>query len=171
MQNFNIATRKLLAPIQEDLTNWISKDFKPELNLQEFQEYLDNEFEHTYDTIPLAITAVALRAARHANNTMQQGGITNEQAAGVMWFFISAWRDFKGPLRLTHFDRMLSPENEAYFEKTISASVFKYLQETAAELLSKTSAVDATTEHWQRIIAGELPFGYKLEASNNTTSV
>lgn len=123
---------------------------------------LFEETQHDYGTVCHAVAALALAGAWYG---CQKEGITGFQAGFVMWDFIREWEfsSNKTGLRLTDFDDMLYPQNESKFEKTISKSTWKALQEEAAKMLKENFAVPAVKTHWQSIVDGKVPFGYKIK--------
>lgn len=119
--------------------------------------------KHDYGTVVDAMAAIAIAALEYAN-TFQ--GITGSQAGFIMWSFIREWKfkSNKCGLKLVDYDKMLYPQYKDYFEKTISAEIFKKLQEVASEKLKDTNHVHpAVIQHWQSIAEGQVPFGYKIK--------
>lgn len=135
--------------------------------LPAFMNHVLNDYCHDYGTIVHAISACALAVARAADKS-EQGSITWFQASCVMWDFISQWSysSNKCGLRIVDYDNMLYPQYEFKFSnKEISQSVWKSLQKQAEELLKaeKAYAHEKVIEHWQSIIGGNVPFGYKVK--------
>lgn len=129
---------------------------------------LDGYF-HTYSTIVDAIGACCIAAAWAADRS-EQGGITGFQAGGVMWYFIRnyMYRGNKVGLRIMNYDDMLYPQYEDKYEKTIPQDIFESLQKAAKENLENLENKDhpvhpEVAAHWQSIVDGEVPFGYKIE--------
>ena len=123
---------------------------------------LFEETQHDYGTVCHAVAALALAGAYYGS---QKEGITGFQAGFVMWDFIREWEfsSNKTGLRLVDFDKMLYPQYESSFEKTISKDTWKALQEEAARNLEENIAGPTVTAHWQSIVDGEIPFGYKIK--------
>jgi len=125
------------------------------------------DFDHGYGTIPRALAAGAVGAA-HALNSAPgaKGGVTGFQAGCVMWDFIDNWGSSgRGPRRLVAYDDMLYPQYADKFKKTISKSIWDYLQEEAKKNLSgeRFNAHENVKAHWESIVDGQVPFGYRVE--------
>ena len=132
--------------------------------LIDFFDHVMRDYKHDYGTICHALAACAIAAAWAANEE-EQGGITGFQAGFVMWDFIRQWEYSynKCGLRIVDYDNMLYPQYEPKFDKTISADVWKALQNRAAELLNDCDhCADSVVEDWRKIAAGKVPFGYKV---------
>ena len=86
-----------------------------------------------------------------------------------MWGFIREWwyRNTKSGLKIIDYDRMLYPQYEDLFEKTIGRDIFEKLQELAKEKLENAGkgyeVHPDVIAHWKSIIDGVVPFGYVLE--------
>jgi hypothetical protein len=126
-----------------------------------FLKELTQNYKYDYGTICHAIIAGALATA-HAINHSEQGGITGYQASSVMWGFMRNWMGERGPQRLLTFNKMLYPQYDKEFQKTITTETWKYLQEQAREKLSEGGACRKVIEHWESIVAGNVPFGYTV---------
>jgi hypothetical protein len=121
-------------------------------------------YRHDYGTIVHAVVAGALVVANVIYKS-EQGSITSFQASAVMWRFIREWTGKKGLLRLLEYDNMLYPQYFIEFEKTITNETWDYLQEMAMENLEKFDEAEAdkrVIKHWQSIVNGDIPFGYKI---------
>lgn len=136
--------------------------------LTSFINHIMNDYEHDYGTICHALSACALAAA-HAANNHPQGGITGFQAGFVMWDFIKQWMysNNKTALRIVDYDKMLYPQYEEQFDKVISKETFESLQKAAQECLDEAKqgqvAHSDVLKHWESIVAGNVPFGYKIK--------
>ena len=134
--------------------------------LPNFINRLLDDYEHDYGTICHALTAGAV-ATLYAMNNHEQGGITGFQAGCIMWGLIRNWTytDNKTSLRITDFDKMLYPQYDDYFEKTLPAITWEALRKEAEVLLENhKNAAPIVIQHWKSIIDGNIPFGYKLES-------
>jgi len=121
------------------------------------------DVEHDYNTIGVAVTAGALAGACAIDHS-PHGGITGFQAGWIAWEFWGQWLHDDKPKRMMHFDQMLYPQYENHFEKTISPSVWAYLQEQAKGFLGKhEDAIGEVIDHWRSIAAGKVPFGYVVK--------
>lgn len=147
---------------------WFANAKKQTLEtLPAFMKHVLNDYCHDYGTICHAISACAIAAAWAADGS-EQGGITGFQAGFVMWDFIRQWRysSNKSALKIIDYDDMLYPQYEYKFtNKEIPQSIWESLKKQAEELLreEKTYAHETVIEHWQRIIDGNVPFGYTVK--------
>lgn len=131
-------------------------------SLPAFMSKLADGYEHDYGTICHALSAAAVGAASALNNSAQ-GGITGFQAGCVMWGFIQTWMNYQDtPLLLMNMNDMLYPQYENKF-RTISAETWGHLQKKAAENLSAIGGHEAVRDHWASIVAGRVPFGFRVE--------
>lgn len=143
-----------------------AKKVTPE-TIGEFVRHLTEDYAHDYGTICHACAAAAV-AACHAVDHSPQGGITGFQAGAIMWEFIEAWNATEnGPKRLVCYQNMLYPQYEDKFQKMITPSTWKYLQEEAQKKIHEASASPVHEDvlaHWKSITAGKIPFGYKEQS-------
>lgn len=133
--------------------------------LPEFLRHLTEDYEHDYGTICHSVAASAIAAA-YAVNNHPKGGITGFQAGAVMWEFIRNWnyKSNKAGLRIVDYDNLLYPQYEDKFENTISQYQWNKLQEQAKlKLIDSPDAAERVLAHWQSIVAGNIPFGFKLK--------
>lgn len=132
--------------------------------LNGFINHIMNDYEHDYGTVCHAFAACAL-ATIHACNETEQGGITGFQSSMVMWEIVRQllYPNNKCGLRMINFDDMLYPQCDYKFDKTINSHSFNTLQNEAKKLLEKDSAHPLVMEHWQSIVDGVVPFGYKIK--------
>lgn len=146
-------------------TQWYKKAKNQTIEtLPAFLKKLTEEYHHDYGTIVHACTAAAI-AAIWSVDASPIGGITGFQAGSIMWQFIKQWNktDNKTGLRLVDFDKMLYPQYDYLFEKTISESTWIALQEQARlNLEEKGIRNSSVVDHWQSIVDGKVPFGYKV---------
>lgn len=144
---------------------WFNQAKNIKLNsLQEFIDHLLNDYEHDYGTICHAIAAGSIATA-WSMNEHEQGGITGFQAWGIMWDFIRHWMyaNNKTGLKLIDYDKMLFPQYEDSFDKTITSDIWKLLQKQAKENLLNKSANSNVIAHWKSIADGNVPFGYAVK--------
>ena len=135
------------------------------ITLKELPKFLNNlmSYKHDYGTICHAITAGGL-ATMHAMDNEPQAGITGFQASCIMWRFITEWMpEYQNtPLRLLNYENLLYPQYEDKFEKIISKDTWEWLQKEAKKKL-KERAHPIVKKHWKNIVAGNIPFGFKVE--------
>lgn len=136
--------------------------------LPQFINHIMNDYDHDYGTICHAIAACSLAAAWAANKH-EQGHITGFQASFVMWDFIKEWMysGNQSGLRIVDYDDMLYPQYKDKFDKIISKETFEGIQKAAQESLEEVKqgreAHPDVIKHWESIVAGNVPFGYKIK--------
>ena len=140
-----------------------AKGIKSIKEFSAFAKELLVDTSHDYGTICHAIGALTI-AAGWMGSYMH--GITGFQAGCVMWDFIRQWeyRRNECGLKIVDYDNMLYPQYQDRFEKTIKPSQFKKMQEVAAKRLEESHlmAHPDVIKHWQSIVDGIVPFGYKV---------
>lgn len=141
-----------------------------EVKYGELQTFIDEMFaeELDYGTVCYAVALAAVAAAWSANKHPTQGGITGSQSGFVLWEFIRGWDQSRiGELgaRLVNYDDMLYPQMGDRFAWTINAEQHEKLQAMAQEKLSGDVEYvhKKVLEHWQSIVDGELPHGFKIK--------
>jgi hypothetical protein len=117
-----------------------------------------------YGESPRAIAQAALAVAWQLAGEF---GITGAQAGYVMFDFLRDWqyRSNKSGLKIVDYDKMLYPQYEHDFEKTIYKYTWEALQNSAKMLLeeNKETANPEVVKHWESIAAGNVPFGYSVK--------
>ncbi len=146
--------------------DWYKERPKTPDELAAFAKRLLTEYHHDYGTICHAAAALALAGCRLINSDQDQGGVTGFQASAIFWEFARGWMpgQFEGPSAKILFMReMLYPQNEKTF-RTISLETFGWIQDQAKRLLQSdgTSAQRDVVAHWQSIVDGAVPFGYRI---------
>lgn len=140
------------------------KDIKSFDDLVAFLQRVKDTCNTGYGTAPRAIAQAALATAWYLSSEF---GITGFQAGCTMWDFIRDWSysDNKCGMRIIDYDNMLFPQYNDKFDKTISKDVFEALQKEAWELYNDEtrSAHPSVIKHWESIIHGKVPFGYKIK--------
>lgn len=138
--------------------------------LPEFINHVMNDYEHDYGTVVHAISACAIAATWAANKEDgARGGITGFQAGFVMWDFVRQfmYNSNKCGLNIIDYDKMLYPQYEDKFQKTINKSTWEALQEQAKENINDVKNHGRTVHpeivlHWKMIADGHVPFGYTV---------
>jgi len=133
-------------------------------SLQGFINHIINDYEHDYGTICHAMSACSI-ATMWAINKTDQGGITGFQAGAIMWEFIKHWNytDNKTGMKMVNYDDMLYPQYDYKFQKTITESIWKSIQDVANNRLKENkTAHPKVIAHWKSIVNGKIPFGYKI---------
>ena len=123
-----------------------------------------SELGHDYGTICHALGAAAVAAAS-AMNHAPCGGITGFQAWFVMWGFVRGWlkNHNKCGMMLVDYDDMLYPQYDYKFDKTITSGTWTEIQAQAqANLDENNGAHPDVIAHWESIVRGKVPFGYKV---------
>lgn len=129
---------------------------------------VENNFHVDYETTPKAIGAVCSTIADYLSNKL---GLTGYQYNVVMWTFICSYMygNIRTGIELVNYDKMLCPDTEEKFNKYISSNTWKNLQKEAQKNLDNyknNKLVHPSLEyvkHWQSIIDGQVPFGYKVK--------
>lgn len=147
---------------------WFAEAKKQTLEtLPAFINHVMNDYVHDYGTVCHAISACAIAAAWAANEEKGAcGGITGFQAGFVMWDFVKQWSytDNKTALKILDYDKMLYPQYEHTFQKTMKEATWKTIQAEAKKMLeSFASAHPDIVSHWKSIADGQIPFGYTIE--------
>ena len=72
--------------------------------------------------------------------------------------------EYRGkPLALIDYTKMLYPQYNYKFEKTISTSTWEYLQKETKKKIEETPDANVNViAHWKSIVNGTIPFGYKI---------
>lgn len=98
-------------------------------SLPSFLNHLMNDYKHDYGTICHALSIGSI-ATMKAMNKCEQGGITGHQAGAIMWENIQNWMtEYRDkPLTLVDYSKMLYPQYDYHFDKTISSSTWEFLQ-------------------------------------------
>lgn len=153
-------------PINEDMhleKEWFQEAKKvTESSLPDFVHSMLFGYKHDYGTMCHAVAACAVAAASAGNHEM---GLSNFQAAFVMWDFIRHWimDGNKCGMRLIDYDNMLYPQYEDKFQKVIDRRTWEAIQKEARVKLSQSdSAAFPVRNHWRQIADGYAPFGYSV---------
>lgn len=146
-----------------DLLKEKRKEIKDLDDLIEFLKYVKENCNYNYGVAPRSIAQAALATAWYLSNEF---GITGFQAGFVMFDFIRDWNfsNNKCGLKIIDYDDMLYPQYYDKFKNTISRETFEELQKEAEENLKNTEyAHPNVVAHWQSIVEGKVPFGYKIK--------
>lgn len=133
--------------------------------LQKFADHLFEDYEHDYGTSLMAVSALVTAAAWYGTNVM---GLTALQATFIKWNFMAnfEFQNNKCGLKLMDFDNMLYPWFDYKFDNVIPEERFKKLQEQAKlkmDSTDKDSVNEEVWNHWESIVNGQVPFGWRLE--------
>lgn len=139
------------------------KEIKTFEDLMAFLKDVEEHYNCGYgETVRAAVQAILAVGFYFSRNF----GMTGFQASCVMWDFIKDWcySSNKCGIKLVDYDRMLYPQYEFEYQKTISSAVWKNLQKQAKENLEKDNNYTSkrVLEHWESIAAGKVPFGYTV---------
>lgn len=138
------------------------KNIKSFEDLTAFLKDVEENYNTDYGGAPRAIAQASLAVAWYL---AREFGITGFQAGFVMWDFIRDWnyRHNKTGMRIVDYDDMLYPQYDYRFQKTISKSTWGVLQgEAEQRLIDTPDAHPEVRAHWQSIVDGVVPFGYKV---------
>lgn len=94
-------------------------------------------------------------------------GLTFFQMHYIMWTIIDKMMidEHDVGLRIVNFNNMLYPQYEYLFNKTMSKDEFDALQKKAASMLKIGNLGKEVEEHLKSIVAGNVPFGWKVDES------
>lgn len=125
---------------------------------------IEENYNCGYGEAPIAMGQAAAAVAWYFS---KQFGITGFQAGFVMWEFLRNWtyRNNQTALRVVNYDDMLYPQYDYKFEKTITPETWESIQEAAKKNLETDhgySVHPKVREHWESIVAGNIPFGYTI---------
>lgn len=142
------------------------KNIKTFDDLTDYLKFVKEKCNTDYGVAPRSIAQACLAVG---NYLAGEFGITGFQAGFVMWDFIRYWNheDNKCGMKLVDYDKMLYPQYDGYFDKTIAKDTFDSLQKVAKEELSKYKDIDSTNDryikHLKSIVDGNVPFGYTIK--------
>lgn len=129
--------------------------------LPKFINHLMDDYIHDYGTWVKAVAAAMLGTFWVFND---KDGFTGFQVGFIPWMMANEfWGKSAVGRKVIDYDKMLYPQYEFKFQKTISKDVFKRLQEEAKKELSKGYSMSANVkQHMESIVAGVIPFGYTI---------
>lgn len=140
-----------------------AKHVKNPDELKEFIEYVYSFGNFPgYDECVHAIAAIAIASSWCANEFYS---ITGFQASCVGLQYLMHWTyDYSNMVGISvrNWSDMLYPQYSYLFENVIPKDIFKALQEKAQENLDDGYGTQQIRDHWQSIVDGNVPFGYKL---------
>ena len=133
-----------------------------------FIKKLALDYKHDYGTICHAVAAAAV-GAMYVVDKSPAGGITGFQAGAIQWEIIKAWGAIGtpgAPMKLVDYSNMLYPQYAESFGRSIDADTWQYLQTKAREQLASLDNAHLDVKaHWQSIVNGVVPFGYRVKES------
>lgn len=104
------------------------------------------------------------KAALLAVATLRTNLKDKEKEPQALWRFVRYLTEVQMPLRFIDFTYMLFPENEKYYANILTPTAFNVIQKQAATMLeNKNYEDDAHKAHLQKIVDGQMPYGYSLE--------
>ena len=153
---------------EQEYKNYIYKkadDIKTKEELDNMLAEVINNKELDYGKICYAISGCMLAVLNYIDRS-EVGGITGFQASLIGWQMVRKLIvDSEIGMKLVDYSNMLFPQYEFEFEKNIPAEIWEKLQEKAKEKLEKVpDAHPNVIKHWQSIVDGEIPFGYKINS-------
>lgn len=133
-------------------------------DLIEFLKHVKDTGNCGYGEAPRAIAQAALAVAWQLASEF---GITGAQAGFVMFDFLRDWqyRHNVSGLKIVDYDKMLFPQYEHDFDKTMMPYTWEALQNEAKSMLEgeRENVSPKVVEHWMSIAAGNVPFGYSVK--------
>lgn len=148
--------------VQEKLRNE-RKEIKSFDELIAYLKNVEDNYGYGYGVAPRAIAQACLAVGWYLSSSF---GITGFQAGCVTWDFILDWQLIgnKCGAKLVDYDKMLFPQYDYQFSKTISNDVWEKLQDEAKKLLEENDyAHPDVVAHWKSIASGIVPFGYNVK--------
>lgn len=140
------------------------KDIETFEELTDFLKYVEENCNCGYGEAPRAMAQACLAVGWYLADKF---GITGYQAGFVMWDFIRDWlySSNQTSLKIIDYDDMLYPQYQYKYEKTIKPYVWEAIQKAAQKRLDETEGFvhPDVLAHWKSIIAGNVPFGYKVK--------
>ena len=138
--------------------------------LPKFINHLMNDYEHDYGTCVKAVSAAMLGTFWAFN---RQEGFTGFQVGFIPWMMMDEfWGESKVGRKVIDFDKMLYPQYDFMYEKTIRPETFARLKEVARKKIEEAAEALANGDedyvcnnvyrHWKSIAEGNIPFGYKI---------
>ena len=140
------------------------KNIKEFEDLVAFLKDVTENYNCGYGEAPRAMAQAILATGYYL---CKEFGITGFQAGCVMWDFIRDWLYSHNQcgMKIVDYDDMLYPQYYNKFEKTISSDTWYALQKKAKENLEKDNPHTSprVIAHWQSIVDGTVPFGYRIK--------
>jgi hypothetical protein len=123
------------------------------------------EYGHDYGSIVYGCMA-AMKGTFNYVNRADCGGITGFQAGCIGWECVKEFLSIQGAAKLIDYDNLLYPQYAEKFDKTISEDIWKDIQEKAKKNLLGDHASPSVKAHWESIVRGQIPFGYRVTAED-----
>lgn len=153
---------------EQDYKTYIYDKAKKVENKEDLDALLKEVIESKdldYGKIVYAICG-CMKATFNYINRSNVGGITGFQAGFVGWEMVREYlcHTNKTALKIIDYDNLLYPQCKENFDKTISEELWLTLQELAKkELKEHPDAHPRVIKHWESIVKGKVPFGYKVK--------
>ncbi|MCM1062487.1 MAG: hypothetical protein NC452_19725, partial [Eubacterium sp.] len=131
--------------------------------LVDFLEDIKEHYNFDYGAAPRAIAQACLAVGYYLS---KEFGITGFQAGAVMWDFVMGWTSIGRQVgaKILDYDKMLYPQYQHEFEKTIDSDTWERLQKFAADNIKDKEFYSLKVmDHWQSIVDGVVPFGYTVK--------
>ena len=118
-----------------------------------------------YGKTVYAISSCMMATLNYVDRNL--GGISGFQAGCIGWEMVKKYLvpSNKTSLKIIDYDKMLYPQYEYEFvDKEIPKELWTQLQKEANRMLAEVDyASPQVIEHWKSIVAGIVPFGYKVK--------
>lgn len=150
---------------------WLKEAHEQTLEtLPKFIDHLMNDYEHDYGTCVKAAAAAMIGAFVAFD---KQEGFTGFQAGCIPWLMMNEfWGKSEVGRKVLDFGKMLYPQYDFMYEKSIKPKTFAKLKEVAKEKIEEADKATASGDnnfvhphvyrHWKSIAEGNIPFGYKI---------
>lgn len=132
--------------------------------LPKFIDGLITNYKHDYGTLCHSVVAGMLATLESMNKYV---GLSGYQVSTIGLMVLqnlnSGLKHNKTEFKIINYDDLLYPQYEEKFDKTISNETWLKLQEEAKRLLEENKCCVSVKKHWESIVNGEVPFGFKIE--------
>lgn len=90
--------------------------------------------------------------------------LENKEEEGLaLWRFIRYLTEIEMPMQIIDYSGLLFPGNDAYYEKSLTPTAFKMIQQQASLMIANEKYEDEKHKEWlQNIADGKLPYGYSI---------
>lgn len=90
--------------------------------------------------------------------------LENKEEEGLaLWRFIRYLTEIEMPMQIIDYSGLLFPGNEAYYEKSLTPTAFKMIQQQASLMIANKKYEGEKHKEWLQSIAdGKLPYGYSI---------
>ena len=130
------------------------ENFKP---TPDILEMIDNAMKNTeVDEID--------KAALYAVASLRMNLEDKEKEPQALWRFVRYLTEVQMPLRFIDFTYMLFPDNEKYYANILTPTALSVIKKQAIAMLENEKYEnDEHKKHLEKIVNGQIPYGYSIE--------